>query len=295
MIHIRALTLQDVDRADEVARAAFQVERSFEPRFRRYLEMSPDGWLVAQDDDRVVGTVGAIIYESFGYLGLLAVDPSRQRQGLGRHLLEAMLQRLGDGGIECAVLDASDAGRHLYERMGFEPAGPSLVLALDEHAALVVAARRGGTPAPPMVISDLSGGSGADRADLVALDRELFGADRGPVWRVLLRKPGTTKGCWIVRNAAGEALGYLYVQEHQLGPWGARTAAAAVALLAEAVVTLPPRRWRVQLPGDNGAGRELLESLGFVEERSLLHMRRGPCAGLPRWRYLYGKGSFCLG
>jgi predicted N-acetyltransferase YhbS len=293
MVRIRALTLQDIDRADEVARAAFQVARSFRPRFRRYLEMRPDGWLVALDGDRVVGTVGAITYETFGYLGLLAVDPAWQRQGLGGHLLEVVLQRLGESGVDCVVLDASDAGRGLYERMGFVAAGPSLVLTLDREQATVAAASCRQASPPSIVVSDLSAGGGLDRADLVALDRELFGADRGTVWGILLREPDTR--AWLVRSAAGEALGYLCVQEHQIGPWGSRTAAAAAALFAEAVVALPSRAWRVQLPGDNVAGRDLLGSLGFVEERSLLHMRRGPCLGRPGWRYLYGKGSFCLG
>jgi hypothetical protein len=143
------------------------------------------------------------------------------------------------------------------------------------------------------VVSDLRAGSVVDRADLVALDCELFGADRESVWGTLLRQPDTR--AWLLRSAAGDALGYLCVQEHQIGPWGARTAAAAAALFAEAVVALPPREWRVQLPGDNVSGRDLLGSLGFVEERSLLHMRRGTCLGRPEWKYLYGKGSFCLG
>jgi predicted N-acetyltransferase YhbS len=293
MVCIRLLTLQDIESADEVARAAFRVEQSFRPRFRRYLEMCPDGWLVAQDRGRVVGTVGAISYESFAYLGLLAVDPSWQGQGLGRHLLETILQRLREAGRDCAVLDASDAGRHLYERSGFEAVGPSVVLVLDPPGAAVVAASPRNVSQLPMVVSDLNAGREADRADVVALDRELFGADRGTVWGVLLREPGTK--AWLVRGAGGDTLGYLCVQEQQIGPWGARTGAAAVALLAEAVSALPPRSWRVQLPGDNVAGRELLTSLGFAEQRSLLHMRRGTCAGPPGWRYVYGKGSFCLG
>lgn len=297
MVRIRPLTLEDIDHADEVARAAFQVKQSFRSRFRRYLEICPEGWLVAQDGERVVGTVGAISYESFGYVGLLAVEPGQQRRGLGRHLLDAVLQRLADDGIDCAALDASDAGRHLYEREGFLAAGPSVVLALEGQQAKGVAASRPGASGAPLVVSALGAGSVADQVDVVALDGELFGAPRETALRVLLRQPGTHG--WVARSTAGEALGYLFVQEHeqehQLGPWGARTAAAALALFVEAVVALPSRRWRVQLPGDNLAGGELLTSLGFVEQRSLLHMRRGPCPGLSGWRYLYGKGSFCLG
>src|SRR5216110_353526 len=106
-MRIRPLILDDLERADAVARRAYGVERSFQPRLRRYLEIQPDGWLAAEDDAALIGSVGALDYGRLGYVGLLSVDPARQGGGVGRRLMEAILDRLSATGATCVALDAS--------------------------------------------------------------------------------------------------------------------------------------------------------------------------------------------
>jgi len=48
-------------------------------------------------------------------------EPEARRQGLARRLMLLMIQWLKEQGFSSVVLHASDAGRHLYETLGFIP------------------------------------------------------------------------------------------------------------------------------------------------------------------------------
>lgn len=75
--------------------------------------------------------VGCVYLEPRGnavYLSLLAVDPARQSQGLGRELLlasEAFTQRLKRCQIKISVLAARSELVAWYERQGYRPTGQS--------------------------------------------------------------------------------------------------------------------------------------------------------------------------
>jgi GNAT superfamily N-acetyltransferase len=61
-------------------------------------------------------------------LARVIVAPGRRRQGLGRALLEAILdeaRRLGYPGVELAVYSGNEAARQLYASLGFSHRGPS--------------------------------------------------------------------------------------------------------------------------------------------------------------------------
>ncbi|MEV5463463.1 GNAT family N-acetyltransferase [Streptomyces sp. NPDC002788] len=62
------------------------------------------------------------------YLWMIGVAPGRQGEGLGTALIESVLDRCDREGLP-AYLEASSArSRKLYERLGFELAGPALGL-----------------------------------------------------------------------------------------------------------------------------------------------------------------------
>jgi GNAT superfamily N-acetyltransferase len=62
------------------------------------------------------------------YLALVAVTPGRQRQGIGRALLEHKLAQLDQAGVP-GYLEATTAdSRRLYERLGFLPLGDGFAL-----------------------------------------------------------------------------------------------------------------------------------------------------------------------
>ena len=118
-ITVRRMRETDVDAADRLLQAAFERPASFQAHIRLSLALEPDGVLVAQEDGRLVGTVGAVDYGRLAYIGLMAVDPSRQGHGIGRMLMGHLLHWLDERSCPMALLDATDQGARLYEKLGF--------------------------------------------------------------------------------------------------------------------------------------------------------------------------------
>ncbi|MFH9587335.1 GNAT family N-acetyltransferase [Streptomyces luteogriseus] len=88
---------------------------------------------VDPDNERIeaIGRLTAAVHptgRAHEYLWMIGVAPGRQGEGLGTALIEAVLDRCDREGLP-AYLEASNArSRKLYERLGFEPAGPALDL-----------------------------------------------------------------------------------------------------------------------------------------------------------------------
>ncbi|MFJ5733725.1 GNAT family N-acetyltransferase [Streptomyces paradoxus] len=88
---------------------------------------------VDPDNERVerIGRLTAAIHptgRAHEYLWMIGVAPGRQDEGLGTALIENVLDRCDREGLP-TYLEASNArSRRLYERLGFEPAGPALDL-----------------------------------------------------------------------------------------------------------------------------------------------------------------------
>jgi ribosomal protein S18 acetylase RimI-like enzyme len=77
--------------------------------WERMADRPPEGW------PRVSGRLG--------YIWEIAVEPGRQRQGLGTALLAAAIERLRSLGVETVVLRSSErapAAIALYRRFGFQ-------------------------------------------------------------------------------------------------------------------------------------------------------------------------------
>jgi ribosomal-protein-alanine N-acetyltransferase len=108
----------------------FRIEkRSFEQpwpyaAFEQFL--GAPGFLIAEDDV-LVGYVVADTVEDrgrpFGHIKDIAVDPTRQREGIGRTLLShalAALASAGAGRIKLEVRRSNRTAQSLYETFGFE-------------------------------------------------------------------------------------------------------------------------------------------------------------------------------
>jgi GNAT superfamily N-acetyltransferase len=89
------------------------------------------GWLGQDSQDRVVAG-GGILISSWpagprdpltrrAIILNVYAEPEVRRQGLARSLMSLMIQWLKDQGFSSVALHASDAGRRLYETLGFQP------------------------------------------------------------------------------------------------------------------------------------------------------------------------------
>lgn len=120
---VRRANPGDLPRLDAIQRAALA-----EPW---PLLLDPDGplaprlWVV--EDDGVRGYAAVVAADGpTAYLAEIAVEPARQREGLGSRLLDASLADLGVAGFERVRLTApaDDEGlRRFYDSHGFEPVG----------------------------------------------------------------------------------------------------------------------------------------------------------------------------
>jgi len=76
--------------------------------------------ILAERDGEIVGTGVATVSGRVGWVGTIWVAPALRGRGLGRAITEAVIDELEGSGCRTLVLVATDAGRRVYERLGFE-------------------------------------------------------------------------------------------------------------------------------------------------------------------------------
>jgi ribosomal protein S18 acetylase RimI-like enzyme len=233
--------------------------RQFHPTFALYATHRECRPLIAQVDGEVVGTAVATSYGRSGWIGHVFVRPDHRGGGLGTRLTTAAMAQLQAAGCERILLASTDAGRHIYERLGFvvesnyhELRGLSLPKTAELH------------PFRPLLRSDLRA---LTRADL-----EISGDDRTAV---LARFANFAWGFTRKGTMVGAVLPV---------PWGGAAAwllpaatasekAALVRLLrtvgsvGDEVIVYPP--------DENRDAIDLFRDHGFEELRLVPRMRLG--------------------
>ena len=278
---IRLLLPGDIPEADALLGLAFDSPPNRSTDLGLYLKMQPENWFSMERQKRLVGTVGALRYGSRAHVGFMAVHPECQRQGIGKALMIHLLAVLAQKGATHVTLDASPAGRGLYEKLGFSACGDTVSFTLSGHA-----------PAPgfppgvgPVLAEDLD--------ELGRWDAGYFGADRGSLFRGLLAYPGRA---FLLRSRQGRLQGYLFAQPARIGPWVALDPAGAEALL-NAALTLPYTGGGIisALSGANAGAQELVQRYGFKQGQITLHMIKAPGPVLERRDLIYAQTSLAAG
>lgn len=83
-------------------------------------------WLVALDEDKVVGYVGAQIVPDEADMMNLAVDGKYRRNGIGKALVQQLLKRLQERSVRSLTLEvrvSNLSAVSLYEALGFKTVG----------------------------------------------------------------------------------------------------------------------------------------------------------------------------
>jgi GNAT superfamily N-acetyltransferase len=224
----------------------------------------PDGFLlVADDGGRVVATGAGMGFGPTGWIGAIAVRPEARGAGLGRRMTEAVIEGLGRR--ETLLLLASESGRPIYERMGFEPEGDYRVFTGPSGAA-------------PELTDGVRPATAADHASIRRLDALATGEDRGPAITASLDGALVTEGGVALRP-----------------PFRARPIVATDEDAGRALIaaTLEPGA-RLAAPVANAAAVDALLASGAEERQGVLRMRRGaPVAYRPE--LLWGVFSLFFG
>lgn len=173
-IAIRQWTVADLPIADEIQRSAFDISESRTTELARYLALQPDGWFLATFQGAPAGTVGAVDYGSFAYIGMMVVRPQFQRRGIGRALMRELLAWLDGRDVPMALLDATEAGARVYVHFDFVDQDLACVF---EHCSYSRSLRQ---PEGVYLLQP------RDMQALVDFDTPILGASRASVFRILL-------------------------------------------------------------------------------------------------------------
>jgi predicted N-acetyltransferase YhbS len=273
---IRAMTAADVGPAAEMIRQGEWGDRSVFLGWA--VEFPPSHLFVAEDAGRIVGTGIATANGPVGWVGTIFVAPDRRREGLGDALTRTVIDDLESRGCRTLVLTATDAGRPLYERLGFEAQMPQ---------GFFTAA---GLP-PNEVDNAVRSFDPTMLPDIIALDRLATGEDRSAV----LARMASPASSRVLLDADGGLRGFLI-----RAPWG------GVSLIApepgDAIRLLGWRRRQAGVdhpvyagfPDTGDSRRAQLLSEGWTLVGAGTRMIRGaPLEWRPDW--IWGSFSGALG
>ncbi|MEX3934469.1 GNAT family N-acetyltransferase [Paraburkholderia phymatum] len=236
----------------------------------------PDDWcfaartgqgFVAEDGSGVIGTALSWRFgREAATLGMLIVAPGRQRRGVGRKLIELLIEDLG---TRTLLIHASPAGLPLCEQFGFRSIGT-----IHQH--------QGAAFQPPLV--SLPAGERLrplgvnDAPRLVELASRASGLDRRELLPQLL---DISSGIALDRD--GELIGFALFRRfgdgHVIGPViapGSPDASRAKALISHWLALNAGMFVRVDTPVEHGLST-WLEGLGLPHVDSIERMmRNGP-------------------
>lgn len=234
------------------------------------LHLAPGGAIAADRDGTVVGTAVTVPYDpGVGWVALVLVDPAERGRGIGRALLNEALSRAPAG--HALRLDATPAGRRLYATLGFR----------DEFGLARLRRQDVARAAAPATVAPLDA---HDWAEIAALDRRVFGADRRAVLEWCWH--GAPELAWMSRAGGhidGFALGRHGHDTEHVGPIVAAAADVACDLAAACLSRVTRPAVSIDVPDTQDVFRRWLCANGFEVERPFTRMIRGALGepGLP--------------
>jgi ribosomal protein S18 acetylase RimI-like enzyme len=281
-IRIREITAADLDFATALTHSAGWASESRDV-FAAFLEYDAHGCFIAEAGEEKAGVCIATKFLKNGFIGELVVSKHLRVLGIGQILFKKAMDYLLASRMKNIYLDGDLNAISYYETMGFRKICRSLrfrgKIKGKKHANI----RR-------LLPGDL------DR--LCALDRELFGDDRGFFLR---RRAENFPGLCLVSEKAGRLNGWIMARPGDgllaVGPWavlpGQEDAASLLEHLANENGTAA---FRIGLLEKNAEAARLLRSLpGLQENIHSWFMVRGKSDRLGNHPALYAIGSGAKG
>ena len=217
-------------------------------------------------EGRVVATAATLPYGGrCAWISMVLVAADHRRKGLATRLLRCCIDDVLAAGL-IPVLDATPAGRTVYQPLGFQDAWSFQRLAAQ-------APRTGDSQIP----ADITIHHASDESwpDLKAYDAAAFGADRGAV---IIRMCGRLPGIDLFAIRNGRCVGMLLGRDGRvaspLGPLIAEDDAVAKALLTHGLRIVPGPVF-IDLVDSKAAVRQWLEGCGFRPQRPFTRMLYG--------------------
>lgn len=192
-------------------------------------------------------TIGVAVWwpmgREYGRVGLVIVSPKHQGRGIGRAMMQKVME---DAGARSLMLLATEDGKPLYEKLGFESVGLT-----QRHQGQYAHSPTGESGIRPASPEDLN--------EIIELDADVTGFDRSPMITQMF-SDGSANLVRTNDQVTGYAIARPFGLGHVLGPLVARNDDDAEALFS---ATARPGVLRVDRPIET-------ENLGrFLEARDL--------------------------
>lgn len=125
MVLIRKMQTCDVEAASKIEREAFSMPWSAKD-FLEMVEADYAHYYVAEEDGVIVGCCGIRNIAGEGEITNVVVAADFRNKGIGRSMMEYMLEKTGENGIGDCTLEVRVSNQpaiHLYESLGFKAEG----------------------------------------------------------------------------------------------------------------------------------------------------------------------------
>lgn len=217
--------------------------------------------LAAVLSDQIIGTTIATNYANqLAWIGMVLVDTNYQGKGISKKLLSGILEQTAS--MRAIKLDATPQGQKIYQKFDFKAEFEISRLTLQLPLIPETFDAVGCAPAEQ-----------TDGPDIIALDAEVFGANRFHLLSWLLT---TNSGKSFVTRKNGCITGFATGRSgrkyYQVGPVSAGTVAEAKILIASVLKTFKSHPIVVDVLNDKQGLIDWLITLGFQKEREFTRM-----------------------
>ncbi len=238
----------------------------------RLMHAGPRGCFGAWSAEGLIGTITTISYgKELAWIGMMFVAETHRRRGVATMLMRAAMDHLTHQGIASIKLDATPAGRPLYESLGFVSEAPI--------------ERWEGVARPRPVCARTETGEALWPA-IQLLDRHAFHVDRSGVLSTLFQHGAVLPLAVVAPDdrLVGFALARQGLAARYIGPVVATDSNTAVALIDGMCGQLSNERVFLDLHTGCGMDSSMLSGRHFVKQRDLTRMRYGKVstAGISR-------------
>lgn len=173
------------------------------------LELDPEGSFIYEEKGERLGFVTTVTYSRTGVIGHLIVVEKARRKKIGQVLVTQSIDYMESKGVDSMMLYATIEGANLYKKHGFVPT--------DEVFCAHSILTKGHIGKKAESCSPVSP---KDLDEIISIDRELFGDDRGKLLKIIYSHSG--KNAFKIDRGNGIE-GYIFARPdhigHDLGPW----------------------------------------------------------------------------
>lgn len=226
--------------------------------WRRLIELNPASCFGGFLDGRLAATATLSCYDKVAWVGMVIVDQLHRNRGYGSAVLEHVMELARELGIDRIGLDATEDGRRIYRKFGFQDIRP-----IERWTGSLQHSGRDFETRPV---------DARDIPSLVEYDRNSSRFDRSRFLRRLLSEPPNR--AWLI-DERSQLRGYVILrpgrQFWHLGPLVADSQAHFEALLRAAAVTLKRESVLADCLIDHDRSKALQDN-GLTPQRRLMRM-----------------------